>query len=280
MSLLIRFSLLLIMSGTTILNLPAQTPFDQATRKPDVMASWPDCDPGIECTRKKLDAFIAKNLVIPAEAREQNAGGMVMVEFVVEKNGTIGEIRTLHDPGYGLGTAASNVIAQLRTQKIKWKPALEKGKKIPSRFMTPVSFNLGLPPEALEKPVPPPVPTPDVYEVAEVMPVLEGCEQNVKDTVDCTFRKMLAHIQSNLTYPDSARKMSIQGPVVVEFIVDKTGKVTSPKVTRGLGHGLDEEALRVISLLPAWKPGMQDGQPVNVRMVVPIQFQIPKPEQE
>ena len=275
----LRFLFSLILTST-LLSISAQTSFDEAIRQPDVMASWKGCDPGTECTKQKIDEFIAANLVIPPDAKAKSAGGVVLVEFIIEKNGSIGDIRTLHDPGMGLGTAAFNVVSLMKVKKIKFQPALDKGKKIASRYMTPVSFNLQMPPKPQAPPTAPSAPMPDVLDVAEVMPRYAGCMDTPADTINCTFRSVLAHIQSNQQYPDTARTLGVQGPVVVEFIVDKQGKITNPRVTQGLGYGLDEEALRLINAMPAWQPGMQDGQPVAIRMVIPVVFQISKPNED
>lgn len=228
----------------------------------------------------KLDEFIASNLQIPAEAMAEGVGGVVLVEFVIEKNGTIGEVRTLHDPGLGLGTEAVRVVSQMKEKKIKWTPAEIKGKKVPFRYMIPVSFNVTKPTEMPVETKITEVEMPDVYEVAEVMPKYAGCLSIENDTVDCTFMQLIQHIKTNLTYPDSALAAGAQGPVVVEFVIDATGNITKPVITKSLGYGCDEEAIRVVSLMPAWQPGMQDGKPVAVRMVVPVMFQISKPNQE
>lgn len=260
-------------------SLSAQTPIADAIRTPDHRARWPKCDTISDCTKSKLDNFISQNLVIPAEAKAQGAGGVVLVEFVVEKNGKIGEIKTLHDPGLGLGIAASNVIVAMKAKKIKWQPAVHKGKKVASRYMTPVSFNLAMP---VKKVIPPVVEEVKlaVYDIAEVMPIYNGCQPALTDTVDCTFLKMINHIQTNMKYPDSALAVGAHGPVVVEFVIDTAGQVTNPVVTKGQGFGLDQEAVRIISSMPTWQPGQQDGEPVAVRMVVPILFQIPRTEKE
>ncbi len=258
----------------------SQTLFEEAIRTADTPPAWRDCQPKSDCTKKHLDEYIAKHLIIPAEAKAQDAGGVVLVEFVIEKNGTVGLVQALHDPGFGLGDAAVSVINKLKEEKMKFSPAVHKGKKVAFRYMSPVSFNLAIPakevaPVVLTKEV-----TPEVYDVADVMPIYEGCEPSITDTIDCTFKKMISHIQSNLKYPDTARTVGAQGPVVVEFIVDPSGKVTKPRVTKGLGFGLDEEALRIVSSMPNWKPGLVGGKPVAVRLVVPILFQIPKPDKE
>lgn len=82
------------------------------------------------------------------------------------------------------------------------------------------------------------------------------------------------HLMRTLTYPKVARKKGIQGKVFIEFVVDKRGEVTDTKVIKGIGHECDEEAVRAIKLCPRWNPGKQRGQPVKVRMVLPISFKL------
>jgi protein TonB len=86
-----------------------------------------------------------------------------------------------------------------------------------------------------------------------------------------TWSKFLS---KNLRYPQMAIDQHIQGKVWVSFIIEKDGTLSNFKVIRGVGYGLDEEALRVLKLAPAWKPGMQNGQPVRVQYNIPINFQL------
>ena len=82
------------------------------------------------------------------------------------------------------------------------------------------------------------------------------------------------YVGKNLKYPGKARRMGVEGRVFVEFIVEKDGSLTDIKVAKGIGGGCDEEAIRVISHAPKWNPGRQRGNPVRVRMVMPIMFQL------
>ncbi len=83
---------------------------------------------------------------------------------------------------------------------------------------------------------------------------------------------LLDYIRSNVQYPKKARKKNIQGTVYISFIVEMDGKVTNVRVLRGIGGGCDEEAVRVVSSMPDWKPGYQDGEPVRVQFNLPIRF--------
>jgi len=268
-------ALLLSFSGTSIF---AQTPIAEAVRKADVPPAWPDCEPKLtDCTKSRLAEFIAANLQIPPDAKAQGAGGVVMMEFVVEKNGFIGEVKPVHDPGLGLGTEASRVINLMKTKKIKWTPAEENGKKVAFRYTVPVSFNLNIPNAPKQATTETPkMPADGIYDVADVMPKFAGCEGVINDTIDCTFTKVVSHIKSNLKYPEEAIKNKVEGQVVTEFVVDTTGEITNAIIKKGLGHGCDEEALRVLMLMHNWNPGQVDGKPVKVRMVLPIVFQLPK----
>ncbi|MCK8492386.1 M56 family metallopeptidase [Spirosoma sp. RP8] len=86
--------------------------------------------------------------------------------------------------------------------------------------------------------------------------------------------KLFEYLGQNLKYPESAQKAKAQGKVFVSFIVTKTGEITDVKLEKGIGHGADEEAMRVISQMPNWKPAMQSGKPVNVKFNLPINFQL------
>ena len=80
------------------------------------------------------------------------------------------------------------------------------------------------------------------------------------------------YIQKNLRYPSMAQEEGIGGKVFVSFVVEKDGTITDVKVTRGIGYGCDEEAMRVIKKSPRWKAGMQNNLPVRVRYNMPISY--------
>jgi len=105
-----------------------------------------------------------------------------------------------------------------------------------------------------------------VHEIStiEVMPQFPGGE--------AAWAKFL---QKNLRYPGQAQENNISGKVWVSFVIEKDGHLSDIMVIRGVGYGLDDEAVRVLKLAPAWKPGIQNGQAVRVRYNLPFNFQIP-----
>lgn len=80
------------------------------------------------------------------------------------------------------------------------------------------------------------------------------------------------YIEENLKYPDEAQTKKIMGPVVVKFTVNEDGTTGEHEVMKGLGYGCDEEAVRVIKSMPAWKPAMKDGKPMKGTTTLPVFF--------
>jgi protein TonB len=82
------------------------------------------------------------------------------------------------------------------------------------------------------------------------------------------------YLSKNLKYPTQARRMGVEGTVIVVFVVNTDGSIQDVEVLRGIGGGCDEEALRVVSAAPKWEPGKQRGRPVRTRMRLPIRFKL------
>ena len=83
---------------------------------------------------------------------------------------------------------------------------------------------------------------------------------------------MYKWLAENIKYPQVAKETGISGTVIVTFVVEKDGSVTNAKILKGIGGGCDEEALRVVSAMPKWKAGKQNGVPVRVQFNLPIRF--------
>jgi protein TonB len=81
-------------------------------------------------------------------------------------------------------------------------------------------------------------------------------------------------LNRNLRFPAEAQDAGKSGRVLVSFVIEKDGRLSNIEIQNGVGYGMDEEALRVLKLAKPWKPGMQNGQPVRVRYVIPMNFQL------
>jgi TonB family protein len=105
------------------------------------------------------------------------------------------------------------------------------------------------------------------FVIVEEMPLYPGGEG-----------ELLKFIQDNLKYPEEAKEQKIEGKVIIRFVVNTEGKTEGISVLKGIHPLLDAEAIRVVSLLSGWKPGMQGGKPVPVWYMVPVNFVLPATE--
>ncbi|MCD4697540.1 MAG: TonB family protein [Bacteroidales bacterium] len=104
-----------------------------------------------------------------------------------------------------------------------------------------------------------------IFTLVETMPDFRGGPEG-----------RIKYIAENIRYPEEARKNGISGTVFITFVIEKDGKVTNAKVLRGIGGGCDEEALKVISSMPDWIPGIQRGKAVRVQFNMPVYFKLDK----
>ena len=82
------------------------------------------------------------------------------------------------------------------------------------------------------------------------------------------------YLSDNLKYPTQARRMGIEGSVIVVFVINTDGSTQDVELLRGIGGGCDEEAIKIVKNAPKWTPGMQRGKPVRTRMRLPIKFKL------
>jgi protein TonB len=99
----------------------------------------------------------------------------------------------------------------------------------------------------------------------EIRPEFPGGEQ-----------KRIEYLLKKTVYPKAARETGIQGVVYASFVVEKDGSIGEVKILRGVHPLLDAEAIRVISAMPRWKPGLIDGRPVRVKYNMPMSFKLTK----
>ncbi|MFT3751398.1 MAG: TonB family protein [Paludibacter sp.] len=101
------------------------------------------------------------------------------------------------------------------------------------------------------------------YYPFETMPEFPGGE-----------KELLSYISRNLRYPVNAMEARIQGTTIIRFLINTKGEITNIKVLRSLSTTTDQEACRVIRQSPLWKPGTQEGEPINVFFTLPIKYKL------
>lgn len=121
-------------------------------------------------------------------------------------------------------------------------------------------------------------------EVKHVAPIVVKEEEPEEQTIFQVVEKMpefpggiaecLKFLSKNIKYPIISQENGVQGRVIVQFVVNKDGSIVDPVVVRSVDPYLDKEALRVIKMMPKWKPGQQRGKPVRVKYTVPVTFKL------
>jgi len=120
----------------------------------------------------------------------------------------------------------------------------------------------------------------DVFKKPEVMPVFGDCLgiSEVEERYECSNNKLLMFVYKNLIYPEEAKESSIEGMVVVKFIVDKNGDAIGPKIVRSLDKSTDQAVLNVIQKMneteTKWISGRQDGENVATEFILPVRFKL------
>lgn len=88
------------------------------------------------------------------------------------------------------------------------------------------------------------------------------------------MKELFSFLTKNMEYPKEAADSAISGRVIVQFVVDKDGSIIKPEVIQSVHPSLDAEALRIVSLMPKWSPGKQNGEPIKAKFTLPITFRL------
>lgn len=235
-----------------------------------------------------LDAqqhFIADGLKYPVEAQTKGIQGRVTVRYIVKSTGEISNVEVIRGVDPLLDNEAIRVVKTMP----KWEPGKQGGKAVDVYYTLPIVFQLsgrgkvkpgGEPNEMIavgyraapEKKVElaslkegSPSDKMNPFVTVEQMPAFPGGESAMHE-----------FIKNDLKYPEEAQKNGIQGRVTVRFIVKSTGDISDVSVIRGIEPSMDKEAARMVSSMPKWTPGKQNGQAVDVYYTLPIVYRLNK----
>ena len=242
-----------------------ETLLDVATSKEDTVYQIVEQMPQYTGGEEAMMKYVAENIKYPQEAKDKNISGRVFIGFVIEKDGSVSNVKVVRGIGGGCDEEAVRVIKEMP----KWKPGMQKGKPVRVNYMMPIFFKLddGQPAKSTKnEESSKPDMKPDkngVYQIVEEMPQFPGGE-----------KALMEYIAKNLTYPQEARDKGVEGRVFIGMVIEKDGSVSNVKVLRGISQECDAEAVRVISSLPKWKPGKMKGEPVQVSYQIPINFKL------
>ena len=262
-----------------------------------LLTDTPPMFPGGE---EEMLRFIYTNIKYPAKARANGIYGNAKIQFVVEKNGSISNLQALGDVGGGIQEEILRIGRLIKNFPTKWTPAKKNGEAISAVYELPIEYRLegekadgtsftmkkkdgpknkntivvvGLYKEKndlTQQPDP-------VFKEVDEMPRFPGCEGkelSKEELMTCSQKELLTFIYTNIKYPEQARKHGIEGTVVVKFVVDKHGKITTKDLVRTIGGRTGEEVLRVVGKMPDFIPGQKDGKAVSVFYHLPVKFKL------
>jgi len=247
-----------------------------------------------DCVVNFINTHIEKNLKYPEEAKRVNLESKVFCTFTINEKGkiTITEakgkptsfkkafeneaIRVLNLLPKFIPGKHNNKIVKVQAQytiefKLKNTGIIRESEMVAYDPEYPVSVEIAEPAlEYLDEAIP--------FQVVEQIPLFENCKNvEQKEQINCFQEEMKKHIEKNLKYPKDAKKNKVESKVTVLFEIDKNGKVTNIKV-RGkqteFKSLFEEEAKRIISLLPNFIPATQRGKIVKVSYAIPINFKL------
>ncbi|HPR31700.1 MAG TPA: M56 family metallopeptidase [Prolixibacteraceae bacterium] len=233
-----------------------------------MVEDMPEFPGGPEALRK----YLADNLKYPVIAAEKGIQGKVYVMFVVNEVGKIEDARVVRGIDPSLDNEALRIINS--SSMPAWKPGMQRGKAVKVSYTVPFNFQLNnekAEPKKIDETVvvghkweTMPIQYPDsVYNECDEMPLFQGGVLDVRK-----------YIAENILYPVEAKKYGIQGKVYVSFVVAKDGAVERVQISRSVYPALDNEAIRVVTSMPKWKPGTKAGNPVSVQYTLPVNFQL------
>jgi TonB family protein len=191
----------------------------------------------------KMFKYLSTNIKYPALAREVGIEGTVYITFVVNEDGQLSNFIVKRGVAGGCTEESLRVLQSMP----KWTPGKHKGQKVKVIFTLPIKFQL-------DGPAP-------IYTELDTMPRYPEGEE-----------AMFQFLAKNVKYSKRARENKFQGTVKVVFVVNADGTISNPIIKERVGGGCDEEAVRVILLMPKWIPGVKNGKNVAAYYTLPIKF--------
>ena len=222
----------------------------------DTIYSISDEMPSFKGGIKERTRFINENLIYPVKARRSKVQGTVYSTFVVNTDGSLSDIKTIS----GIGSGCDDAVVRVIKLMPPWNPGKIAGKAVRVEYTLPVKFAIDVP-KVIVKDTTIDTNKSLKFTIVEDMPQYIGGD-----------KARIEFLKENIKYPLEALNKKIQGSVYVTFVINEDGSLSNIKILKGIGGGCDEEVLRVVKLMPNWKPGKQKGKPVMVQFNMPVKF--------
>lgn len=220
---------------------------------------------------KLLQDFLCSEVTYPARALQQGIEGKVVLSFIVDKDGSVSQVRVKESAGPELDAEAKRLFSLLL-----WEPAISFGYPVASENEFPINFNIkkynkhckarGY--TTSDYPFNPVDSSNVVFRYLEVdkapYPIFEEKGMN-----------LASFIAKNINYPEVAYKQSLSGKVTLQFVVELYGRVSNIKALVPVGGGCTQEAIRLLQMI-RWMPGIKSGKAVRTLMKIDIDFKLPE----
>lgn len=217
----------------------------------------------------EMHKFISNTLKYPAEASEKNAQGLVVYTFVVETDGSLSNFELIHRADPQLNEEALRILKSMPP----WRPAKHNNKTVRSTNYVPMYFKLNKNAAGRSRST---TASSDIY-TKKNEDIINSEVFSIVDKMPAYpygERELAGFIEKQLRYPKEALQEGVEGRVLCSFIVAADGSISNIEVVQGIHPQLDREASRVLSLMSKWNPGERNGEKVNVKCLLPIDFTI------
>ncbi len=235
------------------------------------------------CFKEQMIKHVVRNFNYPREAAIKGIEGKVLVQFTINKEG---EVVNIKKKGPENGELLEKEAVRLIKKLPKFIPGKHKGNIVNVKYNIPITFKVPKKEKELEKEnlITNPSNSPSSYvsqvpfHLVEEIPLFSKCiNSQIKEKIGCFEQQMINHVTSNFNYPKEAIQMGIEGKVLVLFTINENGDVVDiTKKGPKNGELLEKEAERLISILPKFTPGKHNGKKVMVKYALPIIFRSPK----
>jgi len=229
-----------------------------------------------------LMQYLNDNIQYPDKAKNDGVEGRVVVSFIVGKEGLIKDAQVEKSVDPELDAEAIRVVAGMP----RWTPGKSHGEPVDVKYSIPINFQLTQPQQEQSSPFDEIIPVSSPEEMEKEHDTFEISERDkkvIEDTYDNVeimpefpggVQGLLNYMRETIKYPAQARQDTIQGRVLVTFVINKDGSIVEPEVVKSAHPLLDQEALKMVKEMPNWKPGEQNGKPVRVKYTIPVNFRL------
>ncbi len=226
--------------------------------------------------------YLYDNIKYPNEDREKGLQGMVIVNFIVQPDGHLSDIKVLRGVSPGLNAEAIRVIESMNDMPERWTPGRQDGKNVPVKFTLPIKFKLQSDKADAD-------PKESSHEDSKV--VVTALAPSTSSNFPYTYvdqmpsfpggtYQLYKYISSSLKYPAEDKMNGIEGQTIAQFIVSVEGVLQDIRIVRSVTPAMDAEVIRILESMNTmpqrWNPGRHNNQFVPVIFTLPVKFMLDK----